>query len=194
MSSPRADGTLGDALAAAGVLGIEGIDTRKLTRRIRDVGAMRAGISTIDLDPSSLAARCRRYALGGSRPCGRDDRGGLRGRRGRRPGGLAREGLQVAVYDFGVKRNILRSLAASGVEATVVPASTPAADVLGGGSTASSSPTARATPPRRATALRRPPACSAGSRCSGTSPRPPAAELRAASKDARTRCRSAIEA
>ena len=135
VSSPRADGTLGDALAAAGVLGIEGIDTRKLTRRIRDVGAMRAGISTIDLDPSSLAARvCEAPGMAGAELAWRDDRGGLRGRRGRRAADASRGRVfKVAVYDFGVKRNILRSLAASGVEATVVPASTPAADVLGGG-------------------------------------------------------------
>ncbi|HEV2952255.1 MAG TPA: carbamoyl-phosphate synthase domain-containing protein, partial [Actinomycetota bacterium] len=56
---PGTDGTLGEALASAGVVGIEGIDTRKLTRRIRDAGAMRAAISTTDLEPSSLVARVR---------------------------------------------------------------------------------------------------------------------------------------
>ena len=41
--------------------------------------------------------------------------------------------FRVAAYDFGMKRNILRSLAATGIEATVVPATTPAAEVLAGG-------------------------------------------------------------
>ena len=58
-SSWRSEGTLGDALADAGVVGIEGIDTRRLTRRLRDGGAMRAAISTVDLDPVSLAERVR---------------------------------------------------------------------------------------------------------------------------------------
>ena len=58
-SGPRAESTLGDALESAGVVGIEGIDTRKLTLRIRDAGAMRAAISTRDLEPSSLVGRIR---------------------------------------------------------------------------------------------------------------------------------------
>ena len=58
-SSWRADTTLRDALAEAGVTGIEGIDTRRLTRRLRDAGAMRAAISTVDLDARSLLERVR---------------------------------------------------------------------------------------------------------------------------------------
>jgi carbamoyl-phosphate synthase small subunit len=135
-SSGRADGTLGDALRAAGVVGIEEVDTRRLTRRIRETGAMRAAISTVDPDPSSLVARVREAprmagadlartvtataAYEASEVIGPADRS-----RGR--------ALRVAVYDFGVKRNILRMAAAAGLEATVVPAETPAADVLAGG-------------------------------------------------------------
>jgi carbamoyl-phosphate synthase small subunit len=136
VSSPRADATLGEALAAAGVVGIEGIDTRKLTRRIREEGAMRAGISTLDPEPASLVRRVRaapgmagtELASGVTTTAAYDAAevvGPADPSRGRV--------YRAAVYDFGVKRNILRSLAASGVEATVVPASTPAADVLGGG-------------------------------------------------------------
>src|SRR5919109_553104 len=58
-SSWRAEGTLRDALAASGVVSIEGVDTRMLTRRIRETGAMRAAISTVDLDAASLLARVR---------------------------------------------------------------------------------------------------------------------------------------
>ena len=133
VSSPRADGTLGDALAAAGVLGIEGIDTRKLTRRIRDVGAMRAGsdASTSIRRRSPPGCARRRHGRGGA-AFGRDDRGGLRRRRGRRARRLAR---RVFMARLRLRREAQHPapLAASGVEATVVPASTPAADVLGGG-------------------------------------------------------------
>src|SRR2546421_1587662 len=61
-SSWRATGTLQDYLEEAGVVGIEGIDTRRLTLRLRAAGAMRAGVSTIDLDPASLLARVREAA------------------------------------------------------------------------------------------------------------------------------------
>ena len=61
-SSWRAEGSLGELLAADGVPGIEGIDTRKLTRRLRERGAMRAAISTVDLDPASLVERVRGIA------------------------------------------------------------------------------------------------------------------------------------
>lgn len=133
---PGTDGTLGEALASAGVVGIEGIDTRKLTRRIRDAGAMRAAISTTDLEPSSLVARVRdtqgmagadlartvttRESYEASAMVGPADTS-----RGRV--------LRIAVYDFGVKRNILRMAAATGLDATVVPAETPAAEVAAGG-------------------------------------------------------------
>src|SRR6266571_7840422 len=56
-SNHRATGTLHDYLSGAGIVGIEGIDTRRLTRHIRSLGAMRGGISTEDLDPDPLRAR-----------------------------------------------------------------------------------------------------------------------------------------
>src|SRR5216117_3849744 len=58
-SSWRSERTLGEELADAGVVGIDGIDTRRLTLRIRDGGAMRCAVSTEDLDAGSLAARVR---------------------------------------------------------------------------------------------------------------------------------------
>ena len=135
-SSPRADGTLGDGLDAAGVVGIEGIDTRKLTLRIREVGAMRAGISTEDLDAASLVDRVREtQGMAGADMArtvttaetydAREIAGPADTTRGRV--------LRIAVYDFGVKRNILRALATAGMRATVLPAEAPAADVVAGG-------------------------------------------------------------
>jgi carbamoyl-phosphate synthase small subunit len=56
-SSWRARRSLDDELVGQGIVGISGIDTRALTRHLRDLGAMRVGISSIDLDPASLLAR-----------------------------------------------------------------------------------------------------------------------------------------
>ena len=54
-----APGNLADYLKAAGKLGVEGLDTRAITKRLREVGAMRGIISTLDLDPASLVRRAR---------------------------------------------------------------------------------------------------------------------------------------
>jgi carbamoyl-phosphate synthase small subunit len=56
-SSWRATGSLDDALQAQGIVGISGIDTRALTRHLRERGAMRVAISSIDLDPACVLAR-----------------------------------------------------------------------------------------------------------------------------------------
>jgi carbamoyl-phosphate synthase small subunit len=134
-SSWRAVASLGDYLAEAGTVGIEGVDTRALTIHIRRGGALRAGISTVDLDPESLTARVRRQPdmegadLAASASV-------TRAYRARDVIGLAdRAGpvFQVAAYDFGMKRSILRLLAETGCETTIFPARTPASVVLGGG-------------------------------------------------------------
>jgi carbamoyl-phosphate synthase small subunit len=135
-SSWRAEGTLRDALAASGVVSIEGVDTRMLTRRIRETGAMRAAISTVDLDAASLLARVR----GAPGMAGADlartvtadgpyEAAGLVGPADRTRGRVFR----VASFDFGIKRTILRGLAAAGIEATVVPAATSPEEVVAGG-------------------------------------------------------------
>src|SRR5512139_622176 len=56
-SNWRAKGNLAEYLQASGKLGVEGIDTRAVTKRLREVGAMRGIISTQDLDPESLVRR-----------------------------------------------------------------------------------------------------------------------------------------
>jgi carbamoyl-phosphate synthase small subunit len=133
---PRSEGTLGEALGSAGAIAIEGIDTRKLTRRIRDAGAMRAAISTIDLEPSSLVARVRETpGMAGAdlaRTVTTQDRYRASATVGAADTSRGRV-FRIAVYDFGVKRNILRMAAATGLDATVVPAETPAAEVTAGG-------------------------------------------------------------
>ncbi|MGH2555270.1 MAG: glutamine-hydrolyzing carbamoyl-phosphate synthase small subunit [Actinomycetota bacterium] len=135
-SSWRAVASLGDYLADANVVGIEGIDTRALTLRIRQTGAMRAGISTEDLSPASLAARVRRHPemdgadLAASVSIDRVyEAADVVGPARTGSGGV----LRVAAYDFGMKRNILRCLAGNGCEATIFPATTPASEILAGG-------------------------------------------------------------
>ncbi len=135
-SNWRATGSLADELERAGVVGLEGVDTRRLTLRLRDRGAMRCGLSTDDLDAGSLLERVR------SQPPmqGADLAKGVSSDEpyaARDLVGPASDDLgpvyRVAAYDFGLKRNILRRLAAAGIEATVVPATTPAAEVRSGG-------------------------------------------------------------
>jgi carbamoyl-phosphate synthase small subunit len=135
-SSWRATGTLEDSIADAGVIGLEGVDTRRLTLRIREGGAMRAGISTVDPDPASLLSRVRStQGMDGAdlasmvscaRPYeARSEMGDARPVEGRT--------FRVAAYDFGIKRNILRLLVENGCETIVLPAKTPAEVVLAGG-------------------------------------------------------------
>jgi carbamoyl-phosphate synthase small subunit len=135
-SSWRADRTLGEELAGAGVVGIEGIDTRKLTLRLREAGAMRAAISTVDLDAPSLIDRVR------TQP-GMEGADLARGVSSNEPydaatvAGPPSEAIgpvyRVAAYDFGLKRNILRRFARAGIACTVFPAMTPAVEIAAGG-------------------------------------------------------------
>lgn len=140
-SNWRAFQSLHDYLAYYQVVGIEGIDTRFLTRHIREAGSQSGVISQLDLDPSRLVKKAQ----------------SIRGMAGRdlvsevtcaapytwREGagdwppfnsnGLADSlvvgrdrPFQVVVYDFGVKLNILRRLIDVGCNLTIVPASTTA--------------------------------------------------------------------
>src|SRR6266545_1133651 len=115
-SSWRRERTLGEELAVAGVVGIEGIDTRRLTLRLRESGAMRCVVSTEDLARTVTVAE----------PYGA---GSLVGP----PDGSRDPVLRVAAYDFGMKQNILRLLAATGCEVTVFPAGTAATAILADG-------------------------------------------------------------
>ncbi|HVF08750.1 MAG TPA: glutamine-hydrolyzing carbamoyl-phosphate synthase small subunit [Actinomycetota bacterium] len=127
-SSWRSEATLDAALEASGVTGIEGIDTRRLTRALRERGSMRAAISATDLDAGSLLERIRAtpgmHGADLARSVSATEPYEAAGLVGAASGDLGRV-FRVAAYDFGMKRNILRRLAAAGIEATVVPAGTP---------------------------------------------------------------------
>ena len=153
-SSWRSQASLQDWLAARGVVAIAGIDTRKLTRILRERGAQNGALmaGTIDVEQALEAAR-KFPGLKGmdlakvvstTEPYRWTegqldlDSGGFVALGSKRIGKSAHgsagscEGLayKVVAYDFGVKTNILRMLAERGCEVTVVPAQTPAAEVL----------------------------------------------------------------
>ncbi len=140
-SNWRAQGNLADYLKASGKLGVEGLDTRAITKRLREVGAMRGLISTLDLDPDSLVRRARElpsmvgqdlvHAVTCALPYWWPDIPAA----GAEPTDLAalwaqKRGKKVVLYDFGVKFNIIKSLITRGLEVLVVPATTPAAAIL----------------------------------------------------------------
>ena len=128
-SSWRASGELHLYLDEAGVVGISEIDTRELTRHLRDFGAKRGVVSTLDRDPASLIAK----ALGSRNMVGLDlAREVTCAAPYRFASGddLGRAPFKVVAYDFGMKRNILRSLARAACEVTVVPATTTAKEAL----------------------------------------------------------------
>ncbi len=147
---------LEDYLRAHGIVAIAGIDTRALTRRLRSGGVMRGAIGTGNLDVETLAERARQtppmegqdlvravtcaepFAFGRFAGASAPGEAGIpTDREFQLPGaaGGADEARSdrrplVAAYDFGMKWNILRRLAAHGCSLTVFPATTPASEVL----------------------------------------------------------------
>jgi carbamoyl-phosphate synthase small subunit len=136
-SSWRATGDLASFLAAGGVVGIQGIDTRALTRHLRINGAKHGVISTTDADPRSLARKLEaaprivgvdlvrevtcEHPYEWTEPVeGRPADASAPGSRRR----------HVVVLDCGVKFNILRHLVSTGFRVTVVPASTDADAIM----------------------------------------------------------------
>jgi len=136
-SNFRSEKSLDDYLKSSGILGIADIDTRKLTRILRETGSQSGCIMAGDIDLEKALEMARGFS-------------GLKGM------DLAKEvttsktyqwdepswslvadqkktasrSFKVVAYDFGVKRNILRMLVDRGCELTVVPAQTPASEVL----------------------------------------------------------------
>lgn len=138
-SSFRSEQSLEDYLRARNIVGIADIDTRRLTRILRDKGAQSGCIVTGDnIDEAEALKQAQAFA-------------GLKGMdlakvvstkekydfnegtwvlgQGHKPAPAAQP-YKVVAYDFGVKRNILRMLVDRGCNITVVPAETPASEVL----------------------------------------------------------------
>ena len=123
-SNPQADETLDDFMREHELVGIAGVDTRALVRHIRDEGVMNAVISSTEQDEEVLVEKARDWpSMAGlelaSKVTIEEPRLYCEG-----------EGPRIAVYDFGVKRNILRSFRARGCTVKVVPGDTPLDDVL----------------------------------------------------------------
>jgi carbamoyl-phosphate synthase small subunit len=154
-SSWRAEGSLDGYLQRYGIVAISEVDTRRLTRHIRDAGAMRGAISNEVSDPDELLDVVRASPSYVGRDLVREvttsepyswDVGSLRRRAesGYAAGAEAsrstaslmhahrRARRRIAAYDFGIKRNILDLLVAGGFDVTVLPATAPAEDVISG--------------------------------------------------------------
>lgn len=140
-SNWRAEMTLREFFERFGVVAVEGVDTRRLTKHVREAGAMRSVLSTVDLDPASLVEKARRSP-------------GLVGRdlvaevavRERFTWGAevppdcelpvdtgivpVRPKHRVVAFDSGIKWNILRRLTEAGCEVVVVPPTTSAEEAL----------------------------------------------------------------
>jgi len=139
-SSWRSSASLHHYLRDHGIVGIAGIDTRALTRHLREEGAQTGIISTLDAGAKSLARRAAEYPTLDGRDLVQEvtcsepyawtettwsmNSGSLRQADGN--GGR----YFVIAYDYGIKHNILRNLVKTGCRVEVVPASTPARDVL----------------------------------------------------------------
>jgi len=138
-SSHRATSTLPAWLEANGVVAIEGVDTRRLTKLIRTEGSLRCVVSTVDHDEGSLVAKARAALSTDGRDLASEvscaePYGWDAGYDGSYPTLLPKstgERVPLVAFDFGIKRNILRSLVHCGFDVTVVPAGTSASDVLG---------------------------------------------------------------
>ncbi len=144
-SNWRSRESLEDYLKRYHIVGIEGVDTRALTKHLRTAGAMRGIISSGDLDPGSLVEKARSspamigsdwvqavscaavYEWGGEGGSG----GGLwqLEKRGEADSSSSKR-FKVVAMDFGIKHNIVRHLFSRGCQILVVPAQTPANEIL----------------------------------------------------------------
>lgn len=139
-SNWRSEQSLPEFLKRHGIVAIEGVDTRRIVRHLRDRGAMRAVISTVDLDDASLVAKAQaasglvgrdlvtEVAVDAAYRWGDDVPGcGMPADTGVLP---TKPRFRVVAMDSGIKFNILRNLAEIGCDVTVVPPTTSVADVL----------------------------------------------------------------
>ncbi len=123
-SNPLANESLASFMQRHELVGISGVDTRFLVRHIRAQGVMNAVISSVDLDDESLVDRARSWpSMDGLELASHvtTDAAYLY---------CEGDGPRIAVYDFGVKLNILRMFERRGCEVRVFPSHTPIEDVL----------------------------------------------------------------
>jgi carbamoyl-phosphate synthase small subunit len=131
-SNWRATGGLEDRLASEGVVGICGFDTRALTRHLRERGAMRVGLSSVDDDPKSLRER----VLASPAMLGADLAGEVSTGEPYVVDAQGERRFTVAALDLGIKRNTPRRMASRGIRTHVLPASSGLDDVVATGADA----------------------------------------------------------
>ncbi len=138
-SNWRSRGRLEDFLKEFNIIGIQGIDTRALTRRIREQGAQQAVLSTVTRDPEELIRKARNSPGIAGKDLAKEvtcqspydwEEGEWDIFSGEPSRKSVDKKFFVVAYDFGIKRNILRKLVSAGCRVRVVPASTAAEDVL----------------------------------------------------------------
>lgn len=155
-SNWRSEMPLNDYLVRAGIPGIQGIDTRALTRHLREKGAMKGCLSTEILNPDEAVRRAvegqgvigmdyvREVTTGAAYDWDPEDKlsrqwtivrgssqeGVEQGERGEYFEKLPPVRHRIVAYDFGIKHNILRKLRQQGFKVQVVPATTTAEEVL----------------------------------------------------------------
>src|SRR5262249_36548234 len=129
--------SLDDFLKASKVVGIEGIDTRALVRRLRVRGAMNGVLSTTDLDDASLIAKAKAFPGMEGRDLVKEVVPQKAFHWNARSGQFSEHLLphrpatkRVVSIDYGMKWNILRCLTQIGCDVTVVPGTATAAEVL----------------------------------------------------------------
>lgn len=120
-SNFRCDGTLEDYLVKNGIPGIAGVDTRAITRILRDEGTMNAAVTS---DPSGISLEAlASYKVEKGLPCDVEP--------GEYP--VSPEKGRVALVNYGVRRNICGHLAGRGLSVTVFPSDVKAEEILAGG-------------------------------------------------------------
>ena len=125
-SNWRSRRSLDDELAAQGVVGISGVDTRALTRHLRERGAMRVGISTLELDPEALARRvCESAPMTGA-----DLAGEVSTTAPYVVPAIGEQRFTVAAIDLGIKAMTPHRMAQRGMRVHVLPAASGIDDVL----------------------------------------------------------------
>jgi len=124
-SSWRAKRSLSDELTAQGIVGICEIDTRALTRHLREAGSMRVGISTTDLDPTSLAAKVRQIP----RMAGSDLAGEVTTSQPYVVPPVGEKKYTVAAVDLGIKSMTPHLMSERGMEVHVLPETTTFAEI-----------------------------------------------------------------
>jgi carbamoyl-phosphate synthase small subunit len=141
-SNFRSEEDLHSYLVRSGVTAIEGVDTRKLTRRIREKGALRGIVSTIELDADTLVDRARKIPHMEGRNLVDEvtrrreslwEQGAKAVEFLPEPGAIDGPIFDLTVIDYGAKWNILRNLTSMGFRVRVVPADAALDTVLAGG-------------------------------------------------------------